>query len=169
MNNCSVENCVSLAKHRGLCGKHYKRQWRHGDVSVSLINMSGIKDKCAAKDCVRDVRMPSTGLCQKHHIRFVRYGRLESTKAEYGAGTINAGGYRVISIAGKPTYEHISIAEKALGKKLPSGAVVHHMNKQRADNHTPYNLVICQDQSYHLLLHRRMREYELYGKCSNEL
>lgn len=43
--------------------------------------------------------------------------------------------------------EYILIAEKALGKYLPNGAVVHH--------HTSSQLVICQDQTYHKLLHRR--------------
>ena len=47
--------------------------------------------------------------------------------------------------------EYILIAEKALGKHLPQDAQIHH--------HTETQLVICQDFSYHLLLHRRMRAY----------
>jgi hypothetical protein len=45
-------------------------------------------------------------------------------------------------------------AERALGKPLPAGAIVHHADGS-IDADAP--LVICQDQSYHLLLHRRMR------------
>lgn len=52
--------------------------------------------------------------------------------------------------------EHRLVAEKALGKILPDTAVVHHHNEDPTDNR-PENLVICQDQSYHLLLHMRMR------------
>jgi len=52
--------------------------------------------------------------------------------------------------------EHILVAEKALGKPLPKGAVLHHHNEDRTDNR-PENLVICQDRAYHALLHRRMR------------
>lgn len=52
--------------------------------------------------------------------------------------------------------EHIAVAQQALGKLLPASAVVHHVNRNRRDNR-PANLVICQDASYHGLLHRRMR------------
>jgi hypothetical protein len=55
--------------------------------------------------------------------------------------------------------EHVAIAEKALGKPLPPGAVVHHANGTKNGG----ELVICQDQSYHLLLHSRMRALAASG------
>lgn len=58
--------------------------------------------------------------------------------------------------------DHLRIAEAALGKPLPSGAVVHHANGYKADNRRG-NLVICQDQRYHLLLHTRMAAMEATG------
>jgi hypothetical protein len=45
-------------------------------------------------------------------------------------------------------------AEEALGHPLPPKAVVHHATGSLAPG-AP--LVICQDESYHRLLHRRMR------------
>ena len=45
--------------------------------------------------------------------------------------------------------EHILLAEKALKKPLPPKAVVHH--------HSEAQLVICENQAYHLLLHTNMR------------
>jgi hypothetical protein len=39
------------------------------------------------------------------------------------------------------------IAEKVLGKPLPKGTVIHHEGDQ---------MVICQDQAYHHLLHKRI-------------
>jgi len=50
--------------------------------------------------------------------------------------------------------EHRLIAEKVLGKYLPQSAVVHHINGDTFDNRNQ-NLVICENDSYHQLLHRR--------------
>lgn len=55
------------------------------------------------------------------------------------------------------------MAEKALGKPLPVGAMVHHVDGNPANN-DPTNLVICQNQAYHLLLHRRTRSLVETGR-----
>jgi len=51
--------------------------------------------------------------------------------------------------------QHILIAEAALGKYLVLPACVHH--------HTPTQLVICQDNAYHKLLHRRTNALKACG------
>lgn len=66
-------------------------------------------------------------------------------------------GYVMIKVNGDLVYEHRVLAEKALGKPLPRGSVVHHM-KAPDDNHGFCKLVICPDQEYHFLLHKRMKE-----------
>lgn len=51
---------------------------------------------------------------------------------------------------------HVEAAEKAFGGPLPDGVEVHHVDNDGLHNENT-NLVICQDVSYHRLLHVRMR------------
>ena len=60
---------------------------------------------------------------------------------------------------------HIVLAEKALGKKLPKGAKIHHVDGNGLNN-APSNLVICPSQVYHNILHRRAEAYEATGMAT---
>jgi|SRR5215469_5231505 len=116
---------------------------------------------CIVEDCGRDTSKGSQGYCGMHWLRLTRYGRLHSIVNRGSGRTITSAGYVLLQMAdGSRQYEHVVVAQQALGKPLPQGAVVHHMNRDPSDNHTPFNLVICPDQAYHLLLHQRMREAE---------
>lgn len=59
-------------------------------------------------------------------------------------------------------FEHQRIAEKAIGKKLPTGAMIHHVDGDGLNNKNS-NLVICQDTAYHKLLHLRQRAIRATG------
>lgn len=59
-------------------------------------------------------------------------------------------------------YEHVLIAERALGHPLPVGAEVHHFDEDRTNNKNS-NLVICQDKAYHKLLHYRAKVRRMGG------
>lgn len=60
--------------------------------------------------------------------------------------------------------EHVVIAEKVIGKRLPKGAQIHHVDGDGFNNaHT--NLVVCPSQAYHKLLHIRARALESCGNA----
>lgn len=69
-------------------------------------------------------------------------------------GRIHQSGCIELWVNGALVAEHRLIAEKALGKPLPKAAVVHHIDGNKQNN-VNTNLVICSNQSYHTLLHKR--------------
>lgn len=61
--------------------------------------------------------------------------------------------YKFCSDNGQLKYAHRLAAEKALGKPLPPYAEVHHVNGSKNGG----SLVICENRSYHRLLHVRQK------------
>lgn len=66
-----------------------------------------------------------------------------------------------------PKLEHVLVAEQALGKLLPPQAVVHHVDGNHRHN-VGSNLLICQDQAYHMLIHQRTRCRRLGGNPNTD-
>jgi hypothetical protein len=79
-----------------------------------------------------------------------------------GTGTIHKDGYIEIKRNGKSRLEHRIIAEKALGKALPEKARIHHIDGNGLNN-LNNNLVICPDDKYHQLLHKRQEALNATG------
>ncbi len=95
-----------------------------------------------------------------YYQRFVHNGHTELTRRANGTGSIDPDGY--IRIGADKEKAHVIVAERALGKPLPLGAIVQHVDEDRANN-APRNPVICPDHAYHMLLHRRMRALAACG------
>lgn len=109
---------------------------------------------CSVNDCNKKVL--AKGLCNKHYARKFRNGHTNLIRSQ-----TNSQGYKNIKVGDEWLHEHVWLAEKALGKRLPPGAQVHHMNGDRSDNYTYFNLVVCPDQKYHALLHKRAKFQKL--------
>ena len=94
--------------------------------------------------------------------------RSGSFSPRWGGGrSVDRDGRIRIQVLGRQIFEHIAVAERALGKPLPPKAVVHHVNR-RVDDNRPSNLVICQDTKYHHLLHVRMRVRDAGGNPNTD-
>lgn len=87
-----------------------------------------------------------------------------------GGRSMHAEGYPMVKAPGHPrakaegsyVFEHILIVERALGHYIPEGAVVHHVDENRANN-ARGNHVLCEDDAYHVLLHQRTRALDACG------
>ena len=86
-------------------------------------------------------------------------------------GISQQNGYPIIYMPDHPRADvagyvkmHILVAERALGKPLPTKAIVHHVNEDVSDYRNA-NLVICQNVAYHRLLHRRMETKRACGRA----
>lgn len=79
--------------------------------------------------------------------------------------TPEGNGYWKVRVGGKQIREHVAVAEAALGHKLPRGALVHHVDYDRANNSNS-NLVICPGDAYHRLLHQRTDAFRACGDAN---
>lgn len=116
---------------------------------------------CTVQGCIN--KHEAKGFCNKHYKRFHIHGRVDRVNRVDHAGTVRNSGHIDIQINGVTKGAHVWVAETALGRPLPKNAVVHHIDGN-PQNNSPYNLVICLDESYHQLLHQRMRALD---ECGN--
>lgn len=115
--------------------------------------------KCSVEGCNNHIMCKD--VCAKHYYKLRKYGDplKGGVYAPKGTGTVS-NGYLVMN--GEAV--HISVAEKALGKKLPLGVEIHHVDYNRLNN-VGSNLVICPNRSYHKLLHVRTEALEACGNA----
>jgi len=82
-----------------------------------------------------------------------------------GGKSVKRQGYVMVKSPNHPrasrgyVFEHILIAEKVLGHPLPRGVVIHHHPSIK--NAT--DLIICESDAYHRVLHQRMRALNACG------
>lgn len=117
---------------------------------------------CIIEGC--DAIATRRNMCNKHYRRTRKHGDPHKTiYAAHGTGARHNSGYWMFEIAGRSVLRHVLIAERALGRRLPKGVEIHHVDGNRG-NDNPSNLVICPDKAYHALLHVRT---SALNECGN--
>jgi len=137
----------------------FAKSFAESQEQTKVVKMTSKVEKkiCKAPNCDRISR--ANGACNMHHLRMRDHGSYEDPRKRKGS-FIN--GYLRHSINNRIVGAHVLVAEKAIGRRLPKGAVVHHVNNNKLDNR-PENLVICPNNGYHSLIHARANAQNACG------
>lgn len=125
---------------------------------------------CGEQTTVPDRNYEDMDMVKGRPMRFVRGHNTRVDNPNGNDGFARNHGYRLVHVPDHPQSdnsgyvpEHRLVAESALGYPVPNGSPVHHVNGVKDDNrHT--NLVVCEDQAYHKLLHARA---DAMAACGN--
>lgn len=113
----------------------------------------------------RSVKGMHRRFIQGHHFRGV-------CNVRYSGGKMKSEGYLYTFDPSHPRAscngyvpDSVIVAESAIGKYLPKGAVVHHVDGDRKNNSNS-NLVVCENEDYHKLIEKRARAYKACGHAN---
>ena len=68
---CTIEGCTAVLRAKGLCVKHWSRQYRHGDPEARPFRPKGSR-QCEVIGCGR--AYSAKGYCQAHYWLWRKYG-----------------------------------------------------------------------------------------------
>jgi len=138
---------------------------------------------CGQKTNIATRTSTKKGWIKGEPLRFIKYhhsifkNQSMDKNPQWKGGKTNRRGRSVVKIHGHPmsdkqgyVNEARLIVSNALGKVLPPDSVAHHHDKN-PNNNDNSNLVLCNDRSYHKLLHIRANALQDCGnpefrKCS---
>jgi hypothetical protein len=159
IGHCQLPGCTNPIAYNGFCNVHNKRLKIHGDPDANF-TLRKQEGPCSVIGCGKPIE---TGhYCRIHYLRVLKTGSTERRIAEAGNWRVDARGYLVGTRNGRRVYQHRYVVELALGKPLRWGQEVHHLNGDKTDNR-PWNLVVCPDRDYHVLIAARQRQFGYAG------
>jgi HNH endonuclease len=136
IKTCTAQGCDRPFLARGMCKKHYYREYKSGRLKVKP-HIRG-QEICGHPGC-SDV-YSAGGYCKLHYMRNLLGIAMDHKKPrKKGTGYWNEDGYKCHTIAGKLVFEHRAVMARMLGRPLQPHEVVHHLNGIRDDNR-PENL-----------------------------
>lgn len=158
---CKIADCARESDTRGMCLMHYKRARKAGEFVCA--KRPEYEKTCVVEGCETDAE--KRGYCGKHYRRLQRNGHMGLVRQAPGGLVKMAGGYLLQTIDGVKKLHHVRVVEAVLGRTLPRGVEVHHVNEITSDNRHE-NLVVCQDRQYHMTLHARQRALDACGNAN---
>ena len=83
----------------------------------------------------------------------------------FGRAWVSMTNYVKRKVRGIPYLVHRAQVERILGRELPPEVVIHHWDND-GENNTNSNLLVCPNESYHKIVHRRMNALEATGDAN---
>jgi len=116
--------------------------------------------------CGSRVRLPEHTFLYQHHTRGENSPSWNGGKTtdRFGRLRVKARGHHRADSNGY-VFAHVLIVEAALGKPVPSRHPTHHADSDPTNNAND-NLVLCEDNAYHMLIELRTRAYRACGHAS---
>jgi hypothetical protein len=131
---------------------------------------------CGEKTSIAKRNFKGRGLIKGEPVNYIQYhahkGINKGTNNHNwnGGKTVLGKGYVYIRCMGHPRAnskgyipESWATVEKAIGRELHLGAIIHHVNGIKNDNR-PGNLVVCPNEKYHRMLHVRAQALKECGR-----
>ena len=112
VGSCKVDDCDSAVVKKGMCNRHYMRQYR-GLALEGPFRVSDYGDQqCAQNGCERGAKGGAYGYCQMHYHRLFRHGDPSVVKGGPGAMGEKSAAWKGDSIG----YQQAHVRVKTLRK-----------------------------------------------------
>ena len=132
---------------------------------------------CGEKTTIAKRSSSSRGVVKGQPMRFLPYHHLIGINnkgkdhPQWKGGESLCNGYYMVYMPNHPRshqnriFKSHLIVEKVLGNILPFTACIHHINGD-STNDANNNLLVCENNSYHILIHTRDRAYKACGNAN---